>query len=166
MKLVIDGKLNPEILETKAGKPYYSGYLNLIGTQITVLPDNLSVGGFLDLSGTQITVLPDNLSVGGSLDLRGTAITQLPEGLTVGGSLHLEGTGIINYPVVYDCGNEKRAIYLDIKDKRLIRIGCFTGNESEAIHAIKQKYHGEKADAYTAKVRECFAIWQKTQEVA
>ena len=138
MKLVIDGKLNPEILETKAGKPYYSGYLNLIGTQITVLPDNLSVGGFLDL--------------------RGTAITQLPEGLTVGGSLYLEGTGIINYPVIYDCGNEKRAIYLDIKDKRLIRIGCFTGNESEAIHAIKQKYHGEKADAYTAKVRECFNL--------
>ena len=45
------------------------------GTQITALPDNLTVGGWLDLSGTQITALPDNLTVGGGLDLRGTQIT-------------------------------------------------------------------------------------------
>ena len=32
-------------------------------------------GGSLDLEGTQITALPDNLTVGGSLDLRGTQIT-------------------------------------------------------------------------------------------
>ena len=32
-------------------------------------------GGSLDLSGTQITALPDNLTVGGSLDLSGTQIT-------------------------------------------------------------------------------------------
>lgn len=31
-------------------------------------------GGWLDLSGTQITALPDNLTVGGSLYLRGTGI--------------------------------------------------------------------------------------------
>ena len=31
-------------------------------------------GGWLDLRGTQITSLPDNLTVGGSLDLRGTQI--------------------------------------------------------------------------------------------
>ena len=126
MKLVINGKLNPEILETKEGKPYRSGYLYL----------------------------------------NGTAITQLPEGLTVGGSLYLEGTGIINYPVVYDCGKEKRAIYLDLKDKNLICIGCFFGDESEAVKAIKQKYIGEKADAYISKVRECFEIWEKMQEVS
>ncbi len=41
--------------------------LNLRGTGITSLPDNLSVGGYLDLKGTGITSLPDNLSVGGSL---------------------------------------------------------------------------------------------------
>ena len=49
--------------------------LDLRGTQITALPDNLTVGGSLDLRGTQITALPDNLTVGGSLDLRGTQIT-------------------------------------------------------------------------------------------
>ena len=52
-----------------------SGYLDLSGTKITALPDNLTVGGSLDLSGTKITALPDNLTVGGYLDLRGTQIT-------------------------------------------------------------------------------------------
>ncbi|WP_256185867.1 hypothetical protein, partial [Desulfovibrio desulfuricans] len=48
------------------------GSLDLRGTQITALPDNLTVGGYLDLRGTQITALPDNLTVGGYLDLEGT----------------------------------------------------------------------------------------------
>ena len=51
------------------------GSLDLSGTQITALPDGLTVGGWLDLRGTQITALPDGLTVGGSLDLRGTQIT-------------------------------------------------------------------------------------------
>ena len=70
------------------------GSLDLRGTGITSLPDNLTVDGWLDLSGTGITSLPDNLTVGGWLDLSGTGITSLPEGLTVGGSLDLSGTGI------------------------------------------------------------------------
>ena len=36
------------------------------------------MGGWLDLSGTQITALPDNLTVGGWLDLRGHTIINLP----------------------------------------------------------------------------------------
>ena len=52
------------------------GSLYLIGTVITSLPDNLTVGGSIDLEGcTGITSLPDNLTVGGYLDLRGTGIT-------------------------------------------------------------------------------------------
>ena len=39
----------------------------------------LIVSGSLDLSGTKITSLPDNLTVGGWLDLSGTGITALPE---------------------------------------------------------------------------------------
>jgi len=54
------------------------------------------VGGGLYLRGTQITALPDGLTVGGSLYLRGTQITALPDGLTVGGSLYLRGTQIMN----------------------------------------------------------------------
>ena len=70
------------------------GNIELSGTQITALPDNLTVGGWLYLSGTQITALPDNLTVGGGLDLRGTQITALPDNLTVGGGLDLRGTQI------------------------------------------------------------------------
>ena len=38
------------------------GSLNLSGTKITSLPDNLTVGGSLYLISTKITSLPDNLS--------------------------------------------------------------------------------------------------------
>jgi len=68
--------------------------IDLRGTKITSLPDNLSVVGYLDLRGTQITSLPDNISVGDSLDLRGTQITSLPDNLSVGDYLYLRGTQI------------------------------------------------------------------------
>ena len=74
------------------------GWLGLRGTQITALPDNLTVGGYLGLRGTQITALPDNLTVGGWLDLSDTQITALPDNLTVGGSLGLRGTQITALP--------------------------------------------------------------------
>ena len=74
------------------------GNLDLSGTGITSLPDNLTVGGGLYLRGTGITSLPDNLTVGGSLDLSGTRITSLPDNLTVGGWLYLSGTGITSLP--------------------------------------------------------------------
>ena len=72
------------------------GSLYLRDTQITALPEGLTVGGSLYLRGTQITALPEGLTVGGYLDLRGTQITALPEGLTVGGYLDLRGTQITN----------------------------------------------------------------------
>jgi len=39
----------------------YKGSINLRGTNITTLPDNLTVGGSINLSGTNITTLPDNI---------------------------------------------------------------------------------------------------------
>ena len=75
-----------------------NGNLDLIGTKITALPDNLTVGGWLNLRGTKITALPDNLTVGGWLDLSGTKITALPDNLTVGDWLYLRGTGITALP--------------------------------------------------------------------
>jgi len=95
-------KLTTEYLDSKninytiddAGKITVGGYLDLRGTGITALPENLTVGGSLYLEGTGITALPENLTVGGYLYLKGTGITALPENLTVGGSLYLEGTGI------------------------------------------------------------------------
>jgi hypothetical protein len=101
-------------LENKCGKLYCGGSLDLRGTAITSLPDNLTVGGFLDLEGTAITSLPDNLTVGGSIYLGGTAITSLPDNLTVGGYLDLEGTAITdaskvnrNAPDIYTWRNRK-----------------------------------------------------------
>ena len=70
------------------------GFLYLGGcTGLTALPENLSVGGFLSLDGcTGLTALPENLSVGGGLSLtRCTGLTALPENLSVGGDLSLEG---------------------------------------------------------------------------
>ena len=64
------------------------GNLNLYNTNITSLPENLSVGGNLDLRYTNITSLPENLSVGGYLDLRNTQISSLPENLSVGGNIY------------------------------------------------------------------------------
>ena len=80
-----------------------SGNLDLSYTDITALPDNLTVGGGLYLSHTQITELPDNLTVGGGLDLSGTGITALPDNLAVGGWLDLRGTKITNPTVKKLC---------------------------------------------------------------
>jgi hypothetical protein len=74
------------------------GDLDLVGTPITSLPDNLTVGGYLVLVGTPITSLPDNLMVRGDLNLRGTNITSFPDNLTVGESLYLRGTNITSLP--------------------------------------------------------------------
>ncbi|MBL3518952.1 hypothetical protein H0A43_00500, partial [Arcobacter lanthieri] len=139
------------------------GSLDLRGTGITSLPDNLNVGGSLDLRGTGITTLPDNLSVGGYLDLRGTGITALPDNLNVGGSLDLSGTGITNYPLVDNCGIENRTIYLDLKDKNIICIGCFRGTQDEAIKAIseKYKYNHDERDKYIQNVKDCFGLWEQ-----
>ena len=95
----------------KDGKPFYGGSLDLRGTGIAALPDNLTVGGSLDLRGTGIAALPDNLTVGGYLYLRGTGITALPDNLTVGGSLDLENcTGITALPDNLTVGG-----YLDLR---------------------------------------------------
>ena len=74
------------------------GWLNLKYTPIATLPNNLTVGGGLYLKGTKITSLPDNLMVGGSLDLEGTEITSLPDNLTVGGNLWLNNIPITSLP--------------------------------------------------------------------
>jgi hypothetical protein len=61
---------------------FFRGDLDLRRTQITHLPDRLSVRGFLDLAGVLIANLPSGLSVGGWLDLNYTRITHLPDDLS------------------------------------------------------------------------------------
>lgn len=98
-------------IEIKDGKPYRGGNLDLRGTAITSLPNNLVVGGSLNLYNTAITSLPDNLVVSGNLDLRGTAITSLPDNLVVGGSLYLYSTAITSLPDNLVVGG-----YLDLRE--------------------------------------------------
>jgi hypothetical protein len=74
------------------------GDLDLSGTPITSLPQDLTVGGSLYLTSTQITSLPQGLTVGGNLYLINTPITSLPQGLTVGGNLYLINTPITSLP--------------------------------------------------------------------
>jgi hypothetical protein len=78
------------------------GNLYLEGcTGLTSLPEGLSVGGNLYLEGcTGLTSLPERLSVGGDLNLRRlTKLTSLPEGLSVGRNLYLKGcTGLTSLP--------------------------------------------------------------------
>ena len=47
-------KIAKIVLEEKDGKKYYGGSLDLQGTGITSLPDNLTVGDYLDLQDTGI----------------------------------------------------------------------------------------------------------------
>ena len=86
----------PTLEELNAIMERTGGYLDLSGTAIRQLPDNLTVN-WLDLSGTAIQQLPDNLTVGGWLDLSGTAIRQLPDNLTVD-TLDLSETAIQQLP--------------------------------------------------------------------
>lgn len=64
-----------------------NGHLDLYNTEITELPENLTVGCDLYLSFTEITELPKGLKVGGDLDLRNTPITKLPDNLKVDGNI-------------------------------------------------------------------------------
>jgi len=98
----VDDLLYREII----ARPFYFDYrlydldynLNLYGTGIKELPDNLTVGGNLDLSETKIEELPDNLTVNDYLDLSYTYIKELPDNLRVGRDLYLYKSKIEKLP--------------------------------------------------------------------
>ena len=119
------------------------GWLYLRGTQITSLPEGLTVGDSLYLRDTQITSLPEGLTVGGWLDLSGTQITSLPEGLTVGGSLDLRGTQITDKDKEY-----KKVCPLKDGDHTDKYIYC----DSILTH-IKSKKHIGKYTFYVGKIK-------------
>jgi len=56
-----------EVIKEGRYSGHWGGSLYLRNTNITSLPENLSVGGDLYLSNTNITSLPENLSVGGEI---------------------------------------------------------------------------------------------------
>jgi hypothetical protein len=76
MMIRILGNIN--VPET--AKPVVNGNVNISGTAITKLPNNLTVTGDLNISNTKLTSLPPGLKVGGTLDVRGTGI-KVPSGV-------------------------------------------------------------------------------------
>ena len=85
-KLILEKKFSNDVRYQVEGDLYFGGC-----TDLTALPENLSVGGHLSLDGcTGLTALPENLSVGGHLLLDVcTGLTALPENLSVRGNLYL-----------------------------------------------------------------------------
>jgi len=77
----------------------FKGYLDLCATDITELPEGLSIGGYLSLRKTPIIELPEKISVEGSLNLSGTNITKLPESLNVKLNIYIDDsqTQLKNY---------------------------------------------------------------------
>ena len=95
-ELILGKKFSNDVRYQVEGSLYFAGC-----TDLTALPENLSVGGRLSLRGcTGLTALPENLSVGGSLSLAGcTDLTALPKNLSVDGFLSLDGcTGLTALP--------------------------------------------------------------------
>ena len=60
-------------------KPSINGNINLSGTNVTLLPNNITINGDLDLSKTKLTELPDNLTVTGTLNLKDTNLKPKPD---------------------------------------------------------------------------------------
>jgi hypothetical protein len=68
------------------------GNLDLAGSKITTLPDNLHVGWSLFLYKCKnLMSLPNNLYVGGFLELSKSQITSLPDNLVVPGTIYIHG---------------------------------------------------------------------------
>ena len=118
--------LNYEVAKKKKAI-VITGFLDLRGSGITELPNNLTVSGNLFLSDTGITALPYNLTVGGSLYLSGTRITTLPDTLKVRGSLNLRRTGITALPDkltvgggVYGLEHNQSSNEADVKQQALV----------------------------------------------
>lgn len=69
---------------------YFKGNLDLIGSNIAILPDNFKTRGSLDLYNSDITSLPKNLTVGWNLYLKKTGVTILPDDLNVTGLIFVK----------------------------------------------------------------------------
>jgi hypothetical protein len=89
---------------------YVKGYLDLEGSQVTQLPDDLNIIGSLNLMGSQVTQLPEDLSVEYDVWLSDSRIVSLPKGLSIGEDLLLKGSRVTQLPKDLSIGGD---IYID-----------------------------------------------------
>ncbi len=110
------------------------------------------------MSGTQITALPDSLTVGGGLDLSGTQITALPDNLTCE-SLYLDVEHIQNISWRKNCGYSNRTIFAVWTQGNFnIAAGCFFGPLDVFENRVTEKYgSGSAGAAYKRAAQECIA---------
>ena len=77
-------------------------------------------------------------------------------------------TKLTAHPVMHNVGESGRTIYLGLRDRHLIHIGCFIGTKEEAIDAVKLKYGstGDKdaRNAYIKDIEECFSRSEQLKE--
>jgi len=94
-----------------------TGTLLLQGTAIKELPTGLEVGYELNLCGTKITRLPKDLKVKGHLDLSRSKIKEIPKGLKIGGSLFLQQSAIKKLPEGLEVG-----LSLDLRNTKITKL--------------------------------------------
>lgn len=152
---------------------YYAKSLSLKGTQVTEIPDNFTIDGYLDLDKSLVENVPKGLICEGlylddspvrtisdnvtceELYLNRSIVKIVPDNLKCE-DIYLTDSIVENYPVVHNCGNNNRSIYLDYNDRSVIHIGCFVGNKHEAIERIKANY--KDPEEYIKDVERCFEL--------
>jgi hypothetical protein len=77
---------------------HVKGHMFLTGSQVTQLPEGLSVGGSLFLGMSNVFELPENLNVKESLSLCHSHVIYLPTGLSVGRSIYMNRNQDIEVP--------------------------------------------------------------------
>jgi hypothetical protein len=108
------------------------GDLDLNGTLITSLPDNLKVGGDLNLGYSPLTSLPNNLQVKKNLFLYNTKISSLPDNLKVGKSLSLHNTKISSLPNSLQVGG-----FLDLRKTPISKSKKYTEEQIRQMVDVK-----------------------------
>ena len=105
------------------------------------IPEEIThVDGYLDLRRTAVTDLGELEHVGGYLDLEGTGVTDLGKLKHVGGSLDLRRTGVPHVFFEPAGKNERTGPVFKMNGEALVQLGCFRGNRTQAVDAIREKY--------------------------
>lgn len=86
------------VARTPEAYPLINGDIDLSGSEVDSLPDNLLLSGSLILRDCPLTALPTGLNIMDSLDLRNTPITALAPDMSVGLDMMLENTRLTSLP--------------------------------------------------------------------
>ena len=132
-------------------------YLDISHTNISELPDNLTVEGSMHIRCTPISSLPASLTVWSWLDISHTNISELPDNLNVGGSIGFDPETQLQDVSTYrhKCGRRYRTlIALLLNNEVVIIAGCFTGPLAEFETRVRDEYDQDPGTTYINHARE------------